>query len=66
MLSLGMEGIEQKYELDWLTDVAVETPRDAALSRRAKWLSKNERGGSRSRSRSSQYQSTPADCEEDV
>ena len=59
MLSLGMEGFEQKYELEWLIDVPVETPRDAAIAGRSKWLSKNTRGGSRSRSRSSHYQSTP-------
>ena len=63
MLSLGMEGFEQKYELEWLTDVPVETPRDAAMSRRMRWLSKNRRVESRSRSRSSRCSNTPAEWE---
>ena len=63
MLSLGIDGFEPRFNFEWLSDVPVETPREAVDSRRIKWLSKTRRVESRSRSRSSRCSNTPADWE---
>ena len=63
MLSLGIDGFEPRFNFEWLSDVPIETPREAVEARRIKWLSKTKRAESRSRSRSSRCSNTPADWE---
>ena len=63
MSSLGIDGFEPRFDFEWLADVPVETPQEAVNSRRIKWLSKNRRMESRSRSRSSRCSHRPADWE---
>ena len=50
MLSLGIDGFEPRFNFEWLSDVPIESPREAVEVRRVKWLEKNRRSRSRSRS----------------
>ena len=49
MSSLGIDEFEPRFDFDWLSDVPIETPREAVEIRRIRWLEKNRRSRSRSR-----------------